>query len=189
MTHEHEGGCVWIRTTPGPGTTYRVALEVDADTAFDLDVEGAFAHARAVLAATARAEHDATVVAQVRRLSTGQTPPPGLDAESLVGMVLGSLRVHRAPLKWPTPFRLEPGVSAATGEGFLSVMLRDVALGQWSLVDAREHAAAAVEAVEAAELDAAYLTLLLGQFDLPEDTARMAVADLARQGPTTNSGQ
>jgi hypothetical protein len=170
-------GVVWVRTTPGPGLSYRVTLEIDDDTAADVDDVGALVHVRAVGASVARARHDAVVVAQLRHLTRDDPAPE--SSQQLVVETVTALRERRKPIVWPTPLTLEPGVSAFTGKAFLTVVIRGKRVGQWTLADARTHIGHVFECLEGARLDEAYLTLLATRFGLDEATARAAVVDLA----------
>ena len=135
-------GTVWIRTTPAAHDTYRPVLEIDDDTAHDLGGGTAWRHAHAVLAAAARAEHDAAVIRQMSA--------PDADNARRAAELVALLREDRPPIEWPTVLTLEPVVSAFTGDAFLLVQIRGRAVGQWTTGDAREHAIAAIEADAAA---------------------------------------
>jgi len=180
-----ESRTVWIRTTPDLDGIYLVVLEIDDDTSHPLDADTAMAYARAVLCAVARAEHDAAVVSQMRKIGEG-----GREGLQAAAELVGSIRGDRPPISWPTPLELAPVVSTATGAPFLTVSIKVTAVGQWTMEDARGHALGVLEAVEAADLDAAYLRALRG-LEIDEQRARAIVADLAnhRTDSTEETGQ
>ncbi len=174
--------CVWIRTTPDLDGIYWVVLEIDDDTSHPLPVASAMVHARAVLAAVARAEYDAAVVRQMTKVGKAGDKDHR-HAATLVGM----MRNDRPPIEWPSPLALEPGVSAFTGDPFLHVMIRGRIVGQWTIPDARDHAIGVLEAVEAAYLDGGYLRALrTAGIDDPQ--ARAVVDNLATHRPEAVRG-
>jgi hypothetical protein len=165
------GGVVWIRTASDITGTYRVVLEIDDDTSHGLTREGAQAYATAVLAAVARAEYDAAVIRQITTIADLGT----------AGMLVTAIRADRPPITWPTPLTLIPGVSAATRAAFLHIAIRTKVIGQWTIPDAREHAAAVLEAVEVADLDGGYLMALRSSpLSIDEIVARAMINDLAK---------
>jgi hypothetical protein len=168
------GGGVWIRTTPDTFGTYRCVVELDDDTSHPITRDTAPAYARAILQAVSAAEYDAAVIRQM-------TQGSGLGRESAVCLVR-ALRGERPPIAWPSPLRLEPGVSAAAGEPFLAVWIHGVAVGQWTVGQAREHAAGVMEAVEVADLDGGYLRALRA-VDVDMANARAVVGDLGNHRP------
>jgi hypothetical protein len=169
MTDQNQEHKIWIRTAPDLHGVYRVSLEFDDDTAFTLSPETAAQYANYVLQAAAAAEHDAAIVAQLSKLTD--------DMKAAV-QIVADLRADRPALSAVSPLSLEPGVSAYTGEPFLSVKVDGEAAGQWTVADAREHAIFAMEAIHVADLDGAYLRVLRGVVQLDEDRARAVVGDL-----------
>lgn len=170
---------VWVRTVPsiaGDRSFYPV-LEIDDDTSATITPQVAAAHATAIGAAIARAEHDAFAVRQLRFLLNRAPDLP--DVDGFVGHLVSALRKDRRPIVWPTPLRLEPGVSAFTGKPFLTVFVGIRAAGQWEIDDARRHVSHVFETLEAARLDGAYLQMLMDRFRVPEEDARATVAHLA----------
>jgi hypothetical protein len=173
MTEDDHVGYIWIRTTPGPGTTFRVTLEINDDIAADLGHGLALVHARSVMAAVAHAEYDAAVVAQMRDI--------GMPDHAVSGIVQ-ELRSRRRGLSWPTPLSLVPLVASRTGLPMLHAVIRGNVVGTWDVADAREHVLACLECVEVAELDSAFLESLM-KFDVDEPRARAMVCDLERCRP------
>jgi hypothetical protein len=168
---------VWARTVPDLDGTYHAALEIDDDTAFPLTDTTAHAHAVAVLSAVARAEYDAAVLHQL-----GGPPEDQIRA----GQMVSVLRDLRAPIAWPSPLTLEPGVSAFNGRPFLTVNIHGRPVGQWTPSDARGNALHVLEAVEAASLDTDY-GRVLRDVGVPAEQARTVVADLATHRTTTEA--
>lgn len=158
-----------ILTQPDIDGTYRVTLEIDADTSYNLDRCTAQTHATAILAAVARAEHDAAVIRQMRKVGTGR--------EAAVELIT-TIRADRPAIDWPAPLQLTPGVSSKTGDPFLHVTIKRKAIGQWTMDDARNHAMSVLEAVEVADLDGAYLRALM-TIGVDEPRARATVGNLA----------
>jgi len=173
MTDDDHVGCIWLRTTPGPGTTFRVTLEISDDIAADLGRGLALVHARSVMAAVAHAEYDAAVVAEMRNI--------GMPDHSVAGIVQ-ELRSRRRGLSWPTPLSLVPLVASRTGLPMLHAVIRGNVVGTWDVADAREHVLACLECVEVAELDSAFLESLM-KLDVDEPRARAMVCDLERFRP------
>lgn len=164
---------IWVSTDPTPDGVYRATLTWGEDHALVLDQEAAATHAREVLAAVAAAEYDAAVVSQLTALT---------DQDSALHMVR-ELRKDRAAGSTSTGLELVPGVSAFTGQAYLKIVLDGKPIGQWDPDDARQHAMYVMEAVQAAELDSAYLRLLRGVIGLDEQTGRAAVAGLRKHRP------
>lgn len=162
---------IWIKTEPSvDGSTYVVSLELGDDRAVVMTPERAMAHASVILAAAQRAEYDAAVVTQMR----DKVP---LEA---IGQLVGDLRKDRPPLDGEAiaPMEVEPAVSAKA-HPFLVVSIAGEEWGQWAVPAARAHAMNLLEAVQAADLDAAYYRALTGLVGLEEGTARQVIEDLA----------
>lgn len=164
---------IWIRTAPDIEGVYRVVLEFGADDTIGLDADAALLYAHQMLRAVAVAEYEAAVLAQLEHIV-----PDGELANDTAVMVVGDMRKDRPPLSWCTPLSLVPGVSSTTRKGFLLCKLHDVAVGQWEIADAKEHALFVMEAVHCAELDSAYMRQLRSM-DIPEETARATIGKLA----------
>lgn len=161
---------VWVRTQPSAsGKTYVVSIDFTDDLSVTLKPSEAAAYAAAVLAAGMYAAHDAAVLVQLTEL--------GLTTVEAAGAIR-TLRDSRAPVPTTgTALALEPGVTAE-GKPFLVILLAGEREGQWTVADARTHAQHVLEAVHAADLDAAYRRYLVGTVGLDEATAIAAVNDL-----------
>lgn len=162
---------VWIRTAPDIDGTYRPVLEIDDDTSYPLTAKSAVVYANEILHAAAIADYEAAVLAQMTKVSNVEA--------TIAAQVIGELRADRPDTKPLTPLRLIPGVSAFTGEAFLTVEIKGRVVGQWTPAAAREHARFALEAVHVANLDSAYLRWLRSGPNIEEHRARVIVEDLA----------
>lgn len=82
--------------------------------------------------------------------------------------------------------RLESGVSAFTGEGFVAVTALDaagemLATGQLTPAECREHGTAAFEAAGAAVFDAALWAILTDRIGLDQEAAAAVLVDLRQR--------
>lgn len=163
---------VWVQSDIAADGTYVVSLVFSSERAVTLSPDEARRHAETVLAAAHRAEHDAAVLTQLH----GKLKIPLEDA----GKTVGELRGDRPPLDPDalTPLGLEPCVAAADKRPFLAVSVDGKKVGQWETADARAHALALLEVVEAVNLDAAYHRYLVGTIGIESDRARVVVDDL-----------
>lgn len=163
---------VWVISDVAPDGTYVVGIQAGADTARMLNRDEAITYATTVMAAAARAEHDAAVIAQLGTLGIGIQ-----DAAELVA----DLRADRPPLDpaATAPFGFEP-IVAAKREPAILLSLNGERVGQWTTSDAKGHAAHVLEVVAGVDLDAAYRRLLVGVVGLDDRTARAVVGDLGR---------
>lgn len=161
---------VWIKTEPSvDGKTYVVSVAFSDDRSIVLTPDSSLRYASAVLAAAQRAEYDAAVFKQMRKL---------VDVEHAAQLIIDLRRdrplLDSSPL---APMRLEPGVNSEA-KPFLAVFIDDQQVGQWDVPDAREHALGVLEAVTAAELDAGYFRALVGIINLDEARARHVIEDV-----------
>jgi hypothetical protein len=172
---EPDTGAVWLRSEPDQTGTYHLRLELGPGDVVPLDTLAAYRWAAEVLAATAAAEHDAAVVAQLTALGV---------KDSVAAGVVTALRADRPGSGAAVPgLALVPGVSHRTRDGFVLLERHGEPFGQWDLDAARHHAAGVLEAVEVALLDATYLRALTGLVGLDRDRALAVVADLANHRP------
>lgn len=167
---------VWVKTEPSvDGTTYTVTIEASPDVAVVLDHDRAARYAWGVLDAAHRADYDAAVLRQMR-------DKLGVDLRTIAQLVT-DMRADRPPLDdaGTYPLRLEPGVAADGGHGFLRLSIGDdrEPVGQWTTEDARQHALHVMESVKVADLDAGYRRALVGIVGVSDSTAQQAVGDLA----------
>lgn len=168
---------VWIRTEPTPDDSgYMVTLSVGEDSIVHLTPERAFAYARVLLGHICRAEHDAAIVKQMRKVM-------GTDADSMmsIAQLIRDVRADRPPLddEATMPLRFEPGVNQSH-KGFVGVFHGGEQLGTWSIKPARAHALGIIEAVENANLDAAYMRALIGVVGIDKARALNVIDDLAK---------
>jgi hypothetical protein len=159
------------------GRTYIANVHLDPDTSRALDRDQGQAWAATVLAAAARANHDALVLRQL----LGHL---GVALHTAAG-VLQDLRDDRPPLDHnaTAPMRLDPGVNQA-GEPFIVVHVHGIPVGQWTCADARQHATHVLEVSAAVDLDAAFYRHLTGHIGLDPEIALNAVTALAYRPDT-----
>lgn len=168
---------VWIRTEPTlDGDGYMVTLSVGEDAAVTMTPERAFAYARTLLGHISRADYDAAVVRQMRKVI-------GTDAKAMqnIAQLILDLRSDRPPLDDAAthPLRYEPGVNQSQ-KGFIACFHDDEQFGTWSLKAAKRHALGMIEVVESADLDAAYVRALTGLVGLDKARALNVVDDLGK---------
>lgn len=158
-----------------PDGGYGVSVEFGEDLTRPLDRDSGWRYAQAVMTAAQRAAYDAAVVRQLRGVADEGMPVDG------AAKFVAELRGGRPPLPGEdtAPLRLEPGVSAFTGEPFLMVFIDGEAVGQWSVDDAQQHALHVLECLAAVDLDAQYHAFLR-RVGMPEHVARSTVGDLMR---------
>lgn len=179
---------VWVRTDPTPDGVYRVTIEADEDTARILTPDEAYAYAAGVLAAAARAEYDAAIVAQLTALLTDKHTSAAQARHNAAATML-EIRQQRPPLDTSatTPITLTPGVSHKTGEPFLAIDVHGETVGQWTIPDARSHALHVLESIEVADLDAGYRRALRSLIGLTDGVAQNVIGDVARFRPEYSS--
>jgi hypothetical protein len=168
---------VWIRTEPTlDDDGYMVTLSVGEDAAVTMTPDRAFAYARTLLGHIARADHDAAVVRQMRKVI-------GTDAKAMrnIAQLILDMRSDRPPLddESTAPLRYEPGVNQSH-KGFIACFHQGEQFGTWSLKAAKRHALGMIEVVENANLDAAYLRALTGLVGIDKPRALNVIDDLAK---------
>jgi hypothetical protein len=167
-----EESMVWIKTEPSlDGSTYVVTVEVSADRAIILSPESAPRYAMTILAAVARAEYDAAVYRQMSAVMP--------DDKRAVGGLISDLRADRPDidLSATAPLEIRPGVNK-DAEPFLTVLIEDEPVGQWTIADANEHVLVALQVSAVADLDAGYYRVLTGIVGIEPDRARTIIDDL-----------
>lgn len=170
------GAAIWLVSNLDPDGVYRAVLELDADTAIHLTRELAVLWAEYVLIQVVRAEHDGMIWRQLT--ATGVT-------EESRAMLLLDLRKDRAEPESPIRMRIQPGLMK-DGTGFLKLLLDGTTIsGEWSLDDARRHAAGVIEQVHATDLDQAYRPALIGLVGMDPVAAGRAVMGLISHASTT----
>ncbi|WP_068924990.1 hypothetical protein [Planobispora rosea] len=165
-------GAIWVASDLAPDGTYVTAIHYSGDRSRILDRAAALAYAAEIHRAAVCAEHDAAIIRQLTSL--------GLPMEA-GGHTVRALRADRPPLDdaATAPLRLVPGVSARTGAGFLDLYVDGKQVGQWDPVDARGHASYILDALAAADLDAAYHRYLISDHGLDADSAKAIIGGLA----------
>lgn len=169
---------IWVRTDPAADGTYVAVVELGDDVTIELDRGSAADWAHAVLEQALRAVCDADAVRQVTDLTS----------YDLARQVLVDLRAERPlPSSGCHPLALIPAMRSS-GDPFLWVFVGRDCVGKWTIGQAEAHAAAVVEAVIAAELNAGYRRALVGVLGVGDDTARAIVDDRSRPGHTPPAG-
>lgn len=162
---------VWVLTEPTPdGEGYVVRLRADEHSR-TLTPPDALDYARALLRAAHVAWHDAAVARQMKSM--------GLSFEDIAG-TLEDLRKDRPPVEdcATDPLTFSPIVNKRF-EPHLAIKVDGEQIGQWSFVQAEEHALHILGSVGVADLDAAYYRMLKDTVGLEERVARAAVGNLA----------
>lgn len=166
--HDHEG--LWVRSEVMPDGTYGAALSVDSDRAWALNRE---------------VEHDTAVL----RLLTSKLGIPDNDAAALLTQDLRPDRPDTHDATAPLCFTgaigraRHPRPDAGAYIPLLMMALDGRQTGQLSPADLREHAAAVLNVLAAADLDAALYRVLLAKVGLDDATARAVVDSLAEYWP------
>lgn len=161
---------IWVVSDVAPDGTYVTTVHATDDVAFTLTPSEAMTYAAAVMDASARAQFDAAVVAQL--LTTG------MDMRLAVSVVV-DLRAERPPLVFGTPLSFEPFVMGPTREPKLWVLVNGAKYAQWAPADARQHAMQVLEVAAGVDLDAAYRRFLVGPIGMDDEKARALVGALA----------
>jgi hypothetical protein len=163
---------IWVISDVAPDGTYVVTVQAGDDVAITLDRNRAIRYALTVIDASARAQYDAAVFAQMAGM--------GLDERTAVEPVI-QLRADRPPLDndATAPLRFEPIVTSRTKRPAVHVHLGGKAISEWGPVDAAGHALHVLEVAVGVDLDAAYRRILIGTIGLDDASARAAVGDIA----------
>lgn len=158
---------VWVISDVAPDGSYALAVNIGEDRSRILDHAGAHAYASTVLAACARAEYDAAVLAQMQA-DLGLSL---IDA----GYMVRDLRAGRPPLDDDAiaPLRLEPVVGRAGP--VLHVYLDGQRVSQWTLAEAHTHALHVLQVLAGVPLDAGYRQLLVDHVGVTPDIASRLV--------------
>jgi hypothetical protein len=173
MSDPEDAGSLWVGSALGPGDRYHVRLELGR-LAWTLNRQQAERYARAWLRAAQLAAHDAAVLAQLTAL--------GVEQEPAAVFVATELRTARPALDQVAtrPLRLQPIVSAATGEPIVQVHPDGERDFQLEATAATSHAVHTLEVAAVTDLDDAYRWALVDALDMEDVRARAAVDDLAR---------
>jgi hypothetical protein len=168
-----EDDSMWISTGWDEEKAYYVPILTIQGTPITLTKARATAYAQAAIAAAADAEHDAMIVKQLtERLS--------LDQDAAVA-VMAKGRETRPPRE-ASGFTWTGGVSLFSGQPFVSIHFKELALGQMDPASARRHGMHALEAQVGAENDTSYAYALKGTgLGWPEVTQVVAAAGEYRQ--------
>lgn len=161
---------IWVISDVAPDGTYVTTVHVTDDVAFTLTPAEAIAYAAAVMDASARAQFDAAVFAQMQAT--------GMD-RALAASVIVDLRAERPRLRFAPPLSFEPLVTAAKCEAQLYVLVNGKRYAQWTPADAAQHVTQVLEVAAGVDLDAAYRRYLVGPIGMDDEKARALVGSLA----------
>ncbi|MPZ66238.1 MAG: hypothetical protein GEU83_12215 [Pseudonocardiaceae bacterium] len=186
MSNLDEDEGLWVRSEVMPDGSYGVGVSVEGDYAFSLNRDQAVAYAVACFTRATEADHDTAVLRLLTQV--------GVPAKHAGQVVANDLRPDRPDEHTDTqPLRFTVAVGRAkhprpdAGQfiPLLFLHLHDREIGQLTPSDLRDHGAAVLNVLAAADLDAALHRALTGTVGLDDDRARAIVGDLANHIPTT----
>lgn len=163
---------LWIRTEPRlEGGGYFVTVSWAEDYIVRLDPAQCLHYVTTLVRAAQQAEYDAAVLKQLTKI--------GVPLPEATLTLVNDLRQDRPPLDDAAPgLRYEPGVTQAL-KPFLKVLIHGEEFCTMDLPPMRRHAMHLLEAPDAADLDSAYRSMLVGAIGLDSSTADNVVADIA----------
>lgn len=176
----NEDDGLWVRSEVMPDGSYGVGLNVGADRSWALNRSQAVDYAVACYTRATEAEHDAAVFGLLTHI--------GLPQRTVAELLVKDLRPDRPDDHTAThPLRFTVAIDR-TLRPFLKMELDGREAGELTTGDLRDHAAAVLNVLAAADLDAALLRTLTGTIGLDENRARAVVGSLmdhwpAEQGP------
>lgn len=170
---------LWVRSELLPNGTYGVGLSVGEDRAWVLTRDQAVAYAVACFARATEAEHDAATFALLRHIGIKERDA----AEVIVKDIRPSRPVDHTATE-PLHFIVQFGLRAGP---YLRMRLGGRDAGELTTADLRDHAAAVLQVLAAADLDANLRRVLVGQFGLDDATARGVVGELAEHWPSSQT--
>lgn len=168
---------IWVISDLAPdGATYLPVVHLGEDIALPLEGDKAIAYAVTVQGAAERAAYDEIVLDQLLEMVGG-------DRMDVLAAAMTAMREGRPPLDddATAPFRFEPFVSAFNRQGGIFLWVNGERYAQWTVVDARQHAAHVLQVHSGVPLDAAYRRLLTEIIQVPAETARIMVDDLGNR--------
>jgi hypothetical protein len=175
MSTDHDDGQLWVRSDVMPDGSYGVGLNVGPDRSWALNRTQATDYAVACYTRATEAEHDAAVLTLLTHI--------GLPERTAAELIVKDLRPDRPDDHTPThPLKFTVAIGRKCGP-FLKMELDGHEVGELTTGDLRDHAAAVLNVIAAADLDAALFRALTGRVGLDEDRARAVVGDLADHWP------
>lgn len=172
------GTSLWVRSELLPTGVYGVGISVGPDRAWTLTPDRAVAYAVACFARAAEAQHNVALINAL--CATGITYPDALS------MVTHDLSPDRTVDQAATaPLRLEPAVGRRTGGPLLPLLVLEVdgqRLGEVPVAALAEHAAAVLQVLRIADLDAGVVRALRGM-GVDEPHARALVDSMGAHWP------
>lgn len=161
---------IWVhtqRTIDDRG--WMVTVDFSDSHTIALDPEETQTYFETVLAAAARAEYDAAVLAQLAERTDLQHAQ----------ITVMNLRADRPPLPVIQGWDFRGGVAARDRKGFVAAYFEGEEVFQMQVDAARGHAMHVREATIVADLDSGYRTALISTIGLDADTANAVVGNLA----------
>lgn len=166
---------LWVRSELLPDGTYGVGLNYGDDLAWLLNRGQSLAYAAACVAVATTAEHEAAVFASMTSR--------GIPDDAVAELILGIRQDRPATHADTHPLRFEPGVALADRHPFVKIQADGQMPSQVSPEALRQHAGGVLQALAAADLDAALLRALVSRVDLEEAAARAVIDDLGNHWP------
>jgi hypothetical protein len=170
---------VWVQSNLTGDRPSTVTIKIDDRPVRTCDRTEANDYAQAMLAYAQRAEYIAAMFRQLTE-ELGVAHPQAREIVQGILMGVPSIPARRTA---PLVVKLAVGthvVRAVPGapQGALLIELNGVRLGRWDVRRARAHALQVLDAVEAADLDTAYLRFL-NSMELGRDEAQEMVSGVA----------
>lgn len=186
--HPDEDDGLWVRSELMPDGTYGVGLTCGPDRAWSLNRDQAITYAVECFLQATEVEHDTAVM----RLLVTTLGSPVDAASTLITRCLLPDRPDHHHVTKPLRFTgaigkaKHPRSDAGQFVPLLSIELDGTTVGQLTPADLRDHAAAVLNAIAAADLDVALHRLLVNQVDLDDQRARAVIGDLSNHWPEQN---
>lgn len=171
-TPSDEPRTVWVISDLMPDRVTYMPVVHYGDTILGLPGDAAIAYAIAVTRAAEAAAYEEAICAQLNGPLKGKM--------ELIAVVIQDLRKDRPSIDAAAtaPLGFEPFVTASSHEGAIYLSVNGQRVGQWTVDDARQHAAHVLQVYCGVDLDAAYRRHLVGVLNLPSQTALGMVDNL-----------
>lgn len=169
-----EHGELWVRSDLMPNGTYGCSINVGPDQAWSLPRDRAIAHAVACFAQAMTAEHDAALFTMLTR----QAGLAGRDVAPLISRIRTARVLDHSATE---PLRFIPCVGRRGP--FLQMLLDGRQVGELTPADLRDHGAAVLNVLAAADLDVGLHRMLVDTIEVPDGTARAMIHEMADHWP------
>jgi hypothetical protein len=175
MTDDQTRG-LWVSTDPLPDGSYGIVVSLDGDRAWPMTRGRAHMYAMAALAIAEQADYEQALY---RQLTQKMDQHRDAALMMLANFRHGAQAIDRAAF---APLDFVGGINSA-GDSFVRIDLDGKGVGQISPEDLRQHALAVLRNRLIAPLDALYRRQLTEVVGLDDQTAQVAVNDLAHFRP------